>query len=75
LCRRTRSPARRSAGVEHADPDLYSGKQVILTPIERTLTAKLKQAVDVWTALGCKVIQMSPERTTRPLPPSATCRT
>ena len=50
-----------TAGVEHADPDLYSGKQVILTPIERTLTAKLKQAVDVWTALGCKVIQMSPD--------------
>jgi prephenate dehydrogenase len=42
-------------------PDLYAGKQVILTPIERTLTAKLKQAVDVWTALGCKVIQMSPD--------------
>lgn len=49
------------SGVDHADPDLYAGKQVILTPIERTLTAKLKQAVDLWTALGCKVIQMSPE--------------
>ena len=49
------------SGVDHADPDLYSGKQVVLTPIERTMTAKLKQAVDLWTALGCKVIQMSPE--------------
>lgn len=49
------------SGVDHADPDLYAGKQVVLTPIERTMTAKLKQAVDVWTALGCKVIQMSPE--------------
>ena len=49
------------SGVEHADPDLYAGKQVILTPIERTLTAKLKQAVDLWTALGCKVVQMSPD--------------
>ncbi len=49
------------SGVEHADPDLYSGKQVILTPIERTLTAKLKLAVDLWTGLGCKVVQMSPE--------------
>jgi prephenate dehydrogenase len=49
------------AGVEHADPDLYSGKQVILTPIERTQTAQLQQAVDVWTALGCRVLQMSPE--------------
>lgn len=49
------------SGVDHADADLYVGKQVVLTPIERTLTAKLKQAVDVWTALGCKVVQMSPE--------------
>jgi len=49
------------SGVEHADPDLYAGKQVILTPIERTLTTKLKQALDLWTALGCQVIQMSPE--------------
>ncbi|QHE78441.1 prephenate dehydrogenase [Hydrogenophaga sp. PBL-H3] len=49
------------AGVEHADPDLYSGRQVILTPIERTLTAQLDNANKVWTALGCHVKQMSPE--------------
>ncbi|PZO19603.1 MAG: prephenate dehydrogenase/arogenate dehydrogenase family protein [Burkholderiales bacterium] len=49
------------AGVEHADPDLYSGRQVILTPIERTLTAQLDKAHKVWTALGCNVKQMSPE--------------
>ena len=49
------------SGVEHADPDLYSGKQVILTPIERTLTTQLQQAIDVWTALGCRVLKMSPE--------------
>ena len=49
------------SGIEHADADLYHGKQVILTPIERTLTAQLQKAVDVWTALGCRVVQMSPE--------------
>lgn len=49
------------SGVEHADADLYAGKQVILTPIERTLTIQLKKANDVWTALGCHVIQMSPQ--------------
>jgi len=49
------------SGVEHADADLYMGKQVILTPIERTLTVQLQKAVDVWTALGCRVIKMSPE--------------
>ena len=52
---------REVSGVENADADLYSGKQVILTPIERTLTVQLKKAVDVWTALGCRVVQMSPE--------------
>ena len=49
------------SGVEHADADLYTGKQVILTPIERTLTVQLQKAVDVWTALDCKVVKMSPE--------------
>lgn len=49
------------SGVEHADADLYMGKQVILTPIERTLSTQLQRAVDVWTGLGCRVLQMSPE--------------
>ena len=48
-------------GVENADADLYLGKQVILTPIERTLTVQLQKAVDVWSALGCRVQKMSPE--------------
>jgi prephenate dehydrogenase len=50
------------SGVEHADADLYAGRQIILTPIERTLTVQLQKAVDVWTALGCRVLQMSPEQ-------------
>ena len=49
------------AGVEHADAELYRGRQVILTPTERTLTTQLKQAKEVWSALGCHVVQMSPE--------------
>ncbi|MES2876908.1 MAG: prephenate dehydrogenase/arogenate dehydrogenase family protein [Pseudomonadota bacterium] len=49
------------SGVENSDADLYNGKQVILTPIERTLPAQLQKAVDVWTALGCRVVKMSPE--------------
>ena len=50
------------SGVDNADPDLYTGRQVILTPIERTLTIQLQKAVDVWTALGCRVLKMSPEQ-------------
>ncbi len=49
------------SGVEHADVDLYTGKQVIITPIERTFTIQLKKATEVWTALGCHVLQMSPQ--------------
>lgn len=49
------------SGVEHADANLYTGTQVILTPIDRTLSGQLQKAVDVWTALDCRVVQMSPE--------------
>ena len=49
------------SGVENADVNLYVGKQVILTPIERTFTVQLQKAVDVWTALGCNVVKMSPQ--------------
>ncbi len=49
------------SGVEHADADLYYGKQVILTPTERTMVVQLQKATDVWTALGCQVLKMSPE--------------
>lgn len=49
------------SGVEHADADLYKGKQVIFTPVARTQMAQLNKAKDVWTALGCHVQSMSPE--------------
>ncbi len=47
------------AGVEHADADLYTGCQVILTPTDLTDKTKLKQATALWQALGCKVRHMS----------------
>jgi prephenate dehydrogenase len=49
------------AGVENADVDLFVGKQVILTPIERTSPELLQKAIAVWTGLGCRVGKMSPE--------------
>lgn len=52
---------REVSGVEHADADLYSGRQLILTPTERTLTAHLHRAEELWRALGCRVSSMSPE--------------
>ncbi len=47
--------------MEHAEATLYSGRHVILTPTERTLTAQLHKAQELWTALGCRVSSMSPE--------------
>jgi len=49
------------SGVENADADLYVGRQVVLTPLERTSNVQLQQAIDVWSALGCTVIKMTPE--------------
>ena len=49
------------SGVENADADLYMGRQVVLTPMDRTNAVLLQKAVDVWAALGCRVVKMSPE--------------
>ena len=49
------------SGVENADADLYAGRQIVLTPIDRTNSVQLQQAVDVWSALGCRVVKMTPE--------------
>jgi prephenate dehydrogenase len=48
------------SGVQHADPALYAGQQVILTPVDQTLVGHVQRAQAVWTALGCQVRLMSP---------------
>jgi prephenate dehydrogenase len=47
------------AGVAHADVDLYTGCQLILTPTEQTGKAQLAQAQALWAALGAQVRAMS----------------
>jgi prephenate dehydrogenase len=49
------------AGVQHADVNLYAGQQVVLTPIEKTLTTHLKKATSLWAKLGSQVLTMSPD--------------
>jgi prephenate dehydrogenase len=49
------------SGVEHADPDLYTGRQVILTPVDRTDPGHAQRAVELWEALECKVFKMAPD--------------
>jgi prephenate dehydrogenase len=50
-----------ASGVDHAEADLYVGKQVVVTPIERTLPGHLQRAIQVWEALQCNVTRMTPE--------------
>lgn len=50
-----------SAGVDHADAQLYRERQVILTPLPETDPAQVARATAVWKALGSHVRQMAAE--------------
>jgi prephenate dehydrogenase len=50
-----------SSGVDHADADLYAGRQVILTPLPQTLPELVQKATDVWSAIGAQVLKMTAE--------------
>ncbi|RZI82513.1 MAG: prephenate dehydrogenase/arogenate dehydrogenase family protein [Rubrivivax sp.] len=52
---------REVAGIEHADAQLYQGRKVILTPLAQTDATLVQKATDVWAAIGCQVLKMSPE--------------
>ena len=49
------------AGIAHADAALYTGRQVILTPIAQTNPDLVQKATDVWAAIGSQVLRMTPE--------------
>ena len=49
------------AGVANADAQLYSGRQVILTPLAQTAPNLVQKATDVWSAIGAQVLRMTPE--------------
>jgi prephenate dehydrogenase len=49
------------AGVEHADASLYTGRQVVLTPIKATRRSNVQRATQVWTGVGAKVVTMTAE--------------
>ena len=52
---------REVAGVEHSDLQLYQGRKVILTPLQQTDPVLVQKATDVWAAIGCQVLKMTPE--------------
>jgi prephenate dehydrogenase len=49
------------AGIGHADANLYTNRQVILTPITQTSAELVQKATDVWAAIGSQVLRMTPE--------------
>jgi prephenate dehydrogenase len=52
---------REVSGIQHADAALYSGRQVILTPLSQTAPGLVQKATDVWSAIGAQVLKMTPE--------------
>ena len=48
-------------GVGAADASLYSGRQVILTPLPQTAPEHVQRATDAWSAIGAQVLKMTPE--------------
>ena len=49
------------AGVAHADASLYTGRQVIITPLPQTSPELVQKATDVWSAIGAQVLRMTAE--------------
>lgn len=47
------------AGVEHAEATLFSGRQVVLTPVDATLPAHVQRATQTWRAMGAHVTTMT----------------
>ena len=45
----------------HHDAALYSGRQVILTPLPQTTPELVQKATDCWAAIGAQVLRMTPE--------------
>ncbi|HEY9067285.1 MAG TPA: prephenate dehydrogenase/arogenate dehydrogenase family protein [Burkholderiaceae bacterium] len=50
-----------AAGIAHADATLYSGRQVILTPLPQTAPEMIQKATDTWAAIGAQVLRMTAE--------------
>ena len=49
------------SGIQHADAALFSGRQVIITPLVQTTPELVQKATDVWSAVGAQVLKMTAE--------------
>ena len=50
------------AGVEHAEASLFTGRQVVLTPVKTTLRSNVQRATQVWSGIGAQVVTMTHEQ-------------
>ncbi len=48
-------------GVDHARADLFERRVTVLTPTANTLPEDRESLVDFWSALGSRVVEMSPD--------------
>jgi prephenate dehydrogenase len=49
------------SGIEHAEASLYTGRQVVLTPVKTTLRSNVQRASQVWSGIGAHVVTMTHE--------------
>jgi prephenate dehydrogenase len=50
-----------ASGIQHADADLYRGRQVIITPLPQNSPELVQKATDVWAGVGAQVLRMTAE--------------
>jgi prephenate dehydrogenase len=50
-----------TSGIQNADPELYRGRQVIITPLPQNPPELVQKATDAWAAIGSQVLRMSAE--------------
>ncbi len=48
-------------GPRHADPELFAGRVVVVTPGQATAADDVRTVAQFWQALGARVMEMSPE--------------
>jgi len=47
------------SGIEHAEASLFTGRQVVLTPVKTTLRSNVQRASQVWSGIGAHVVTMT----------------
>ena len=61
LLRAGASDRRQGSPASRTPTRLYSGRQVILTPLPQTTPELVQKATDCWAAIGAQVLRMTPE--------------